>query len=698
MNKAEPQDFYIGNVLVKPKHHLIIKDNTNIAVEPLAMAMLLLLAQKQGKILSNDELFDELWQGRIVTDNALYRVVRHLRKALGDKASNPQFIRTVKKSGYVLISEVKPTKIAPLYSRAFSVKSIITQINSFLRIKKIMVSCSLVGIIVTAVIYNTQTAPVAQIMNDRQLTSLPGLEYQPIYWNKSNSIIFTHQPNGELFNNIVVQSLENGKYNYLTDDYLHYLNLSLSHDGQYLAFEQRDDRQCWIKYLKIGSNNGEFNPQKLTECPFNGNSELTWAGNENLLYFKKQSLDYGQNQIVQINIKTKEETKLLSNIPENSHDFLPIVEPGGHRLAYIRFLEKKMQIRLFDKASKLDSLIIEYNDRNGLQDITWYSGKSALLLSTNNGLKILSLDGALSPVEQQPQKKLNKVSINNNGKLMYVFKDYSTKLSEHNLSDLSKLPITEHQDGMEVSLSVKSESAGKYSNDAKSILFISDRENSKKRLWLKQKNKTTLLSDEAIIGQPHWSADNHKILYVTEQYRVKSLDILTGQSNFLSEENTLISRAIWGKDNGEIYFSRLHNGKHQLFKMLIDERQTIKITTDGAYYMQYVAEDNYLYYNKYDLPGLWRYDIENKKEQLLFADFNKMNGVQWQAFESGIYYIRDASGLRGLFYYDFKKQKQFTLIDNKETIFFDISPDQSKVLLSEKKKLTGNIYTADLLK
>jgi TolB-like protein/Flp pilus assembly protein TadD len=62
--------------------------------------------QRPGQLLPKEILIAELWPGVIVTDSVLTRVIRQLRKALGDDARNPRFIRTVSRVGYEFIAEV----------------------------------------------------------------------------------------------------------------------------------------------------------------------------------------------------------------------------------------------------------------------------------------------------------------------------------------------------------------------------------------------------------------------------------------------------------------------------------------------------------------------------------------------------------------------------------------------------------------
>jgi DNA-binding winged helix-turn-helix (wHTH) protein len=67
---------------------------------------LVLLVREQGKLVSKDRFFDEVWRGVPVTDEALTQCIRTLRRQLGDSAAGPRFIETVPKHGYRFIASV----------------------------------------------------------------------------------------------------------------------------------------------------------------------------------------------------------------------------------------------------------------------------------------------------------------------------------------------------------------------------------------------------------------------------------------------------------------------------------------------------------------------------------------------------------------------------------------------------------------
>ncbi|MBB1488020.1 winged helix-turn-helix domain-containing protein [Oceanospirillum sediminis] len=71
------------------------------------------LLEHRERIVSKEELLDKLWDHGDYRENALTQSIRELRKALGDKAQQPVFIRTFPQRGYQWIAEVTIPVIDP---------------------------------------------------------------------------------------------------------------------------------------------------------------------------------------------------------------------------------------------------------------------------------------------------------------------------------------------------------------------------------------------------------------------------------------------------------------------------------------------------------------------------------------------------------------------------------------------------------
>ncbi len=77
-----------------------------IRVTPKSLAVLYALASRAPHVVTKAELFDMVWPGRVVSDAALSSCIRELRTALGDDARRPEFIETVHRRGFRLVSAV----------------------------------------------------------------------------------------------------------------------------------------------------------------------------------------------------------------------------------------------------------------------------------------------------------------------------------------------------------------------------------------------------------------------------------------------------------------------------------------------------------------------------------------------------------------------------------------------------------------
>ena len=77
-----------------------------IPLEPQVFKVLTYLLENADRVVPREELFERLWPGQYVSDDALGRCVRQVRRALGDRRQTPQFIKTLPRQGYRFIAPV----------------------------------------------------------------------------------------------------------------------------------------------------------------------------------------------------------------------------------------------------------------------------------------------------------------------------------------------------------------------------------------------------------------------------------------------------------------------------------------------------------------------------------------------------------------------------------------------------------------
>ena len=84
------------------------RDSSEVKLTPRAGAVLHLLAERALELVTKQELFDRVWCGMAVSDDALTSCIQELRGALGDDARRPRYIETRHRRGYRLMVPATP--------------------------------------------------------------------------------------------------------------------------------------------------------------------------------------------------------------------------------------------------------------------------------------------------------------------------------------------------------------------------------------------------------------------------------------------------------------------------------------------------------------------------------------------------------------------------------------------------------------
>ncbi len=111
---AHAADFRLGNVWVRPARRQLIQDGGKTEVlQPRVMQVLLVLAGAEGAVVTREELTRACWQGSVVGDDAVNRVISHLRRLAESFGEGSFSIETVPKVGYRIDCPATPCAASP---------------------------------------------------------------------------------------------------------------------------------------------------------------------------------------------------------------------------------------------------------------------------------------------------------------------------------------------------------------------------------------------------------------------------------------------------------------------------------------------------------------------------------------------------------------------------------------------------------
>ncbi|MBC7520787.1 MAG: winged helix-turn-helix domain-containing protein, partial [Sandarakinorhabdus sp.] len=105
---AHAAPFRLGPLVVEPGLRQVVDAaGASETIEPRVMQVLVVLAMANGGIVSRDDLVRKCWEGRIVGDDSINRVIARLRKLADDPGAGGFHIETITKVGYRLIGPVE---------------------------------------------------------------------------------------------------------------------------------------------------------------------------------------------------------------------------------------------------------------------------------------------------------------------------------------------------------------------------------------------------------------------------------------------------------------------------------------------------------------------------------------------------------------------------------------------------------------
>ena len=107
MNLARKQIFLFGDVEVDLAQGCVRRSGKELHLRQQTFQVMIYLLENRNRVVTKDELLQEIWKETAVTDDALVQCVMDIRRAIGDDPRHPHFIKTLPKVGYRFIGPVE---------------------------------------------------------------------------------------------------------------------------------------------------------------------------------------------------------------------------------------------------------------------------------------------------------------------------------------------------------------------------------------------------------------------------------------------------------------------------------------------------------------------------------------------------------------------------------------------------------------
>jgi len=103
----------LGDLTLDSDTRQLRRGATEVRISPKALDLLTILLDARPRALAKTDLQQRLWPNAYVSESNLAGLVAEIRRAIGDDARTPRFVRTVQRFGYAFAGDVSDTTSAP---------------------------------------------------------------------------------------------------------------------------------------------------------------------------------------------------------------------------------------------------------------------------------------------------------------------------------------------------------------------------------------------------------------------------------------------------------------------------------------------------------------------------------------------------------------------------------------------------------
>jgi DNA-binding winged helix-turn-helix (wHTH) protein/tetratricopeptide (TPR) repeat protein len=111
---VEKRVYRFDEFLADPVRRVLLRRGEPVQVTPKAFSILLVLLERQGRVVAKEELIRQVWSSSYVSDANLTQNVSSLRKALGERAGEGRYVVTIPGQGYCFAAPVELVEEEPL--------------------------------------------------------------------------------------------------------------------------------------------------------------------------------------------------------------------------------------------------------------------------------------------------------------------------------------------------------------------------------------------------------------------------------------------------------------------------------------------------------------------------------------------------------------------------------------------------------
>lgn len=627
------KQYWVGEFFVDLSRNQISQQSQAQTLPPKALLVLTYLAEHRGRVISYDELLDQIWPDSVVTPNTLQRSIAQLRKALGENSKASNVIKTHAKQGYSLECEVtwftdKNVKPEPengqrqeVEPAAPSREAIGDRPQPFEADTKVSAKRSLQAILVTAIalcvlgvisLWPVEQSSLPVFGELRYLTATDDKEFGAMYSPDGRFILFRRYYERLCINHIWAKNADTLEEFQLTSERGTHDAQSLSPDGRTLAYIKQEDCSKPVtqdKCYKLMSMDfyqaleGPQNPTELLHCQNTAIRSLAWVDDQHVAMLQKEAHRW---RLIRFSVTNRTSHELYAlqdgNIltftysPDKQRFAVTVLRDGGrHDLDILAADGTLISSHPVQIPADAPRHLVAYPT---------FIPDSDMLFFTFGGIPYsLTETGEVAKLDFPFEDRAGGPKFHPSGERLLLIKGRYD-------SDVGRLPLDALEDPNSsltfsvIERSVELEDMAKFEPQGDKIAMISER-TATEQVWLKNRERLSVFSvfpKGTFIRNLLWSEDGRELLVVADReiHRVST----DGDVSTIAFPDPVLNLYYWDSAHEKAIGSILRNGI-ELFGHLDLGSMTFTVITSDPVRWAVKAVDGPLIYMDH-LNRFWR--------------------------------------------------------------------------------------------
>jgi Tol biopolymer transport system component/DNA-binding winged helix-turn-helix (wHTH) protein len=708
---------HFGPFELDPDEQQLRKRGIPVKLQPQQFAVLWMLTQRAGQIVSRDEIHQHIWGTDTFVDfeRGINFAINQIRAALGDHAEQPRFIETIPRRGYrfmAAIENVEPgdsNSAIPLAQiengEPALVAASVTPISGDRKstasadqeevsassdvgpplparpqfATKILVALALPAILSAGFLgyhalsgrarrtAKTPTRSAFSNMRITPLTSHPGIYWDPAFSPDGKQIAFFWNDPNPARGDLYVQLVGGEKALRITHTNTGFVCCAdWSPDGQQIVFARCDDSGGGV--FSVPALGGS--ERKLTDVaclPFgvgiSGESaDVRWTADGKSLVLTDRCTPDAPRGIVVFSLQTGEKSCLHSPPVGDSGDNDVALSPDEKTVAFLRWPTSGLAeiYTVAFSGGNLRQLTDEFFDQDTLTLMWSANGKYITFEPARDRMARVAASGG--PVEfEAVYPKIGSLS-RDYRRLAYIEPElvwrWSPAVWRINLANAGGRVVSEAR----ILLSATGgDDSAQLSPDEHQLVFASRRSGTH-QLWKSNVDGSDPLQltsfDHGYPGTPRWSPDGKWTAFdfhARAHSQIYLVDSEGRNLHALTSGNSEDCVPSWSRNGRAVYFASDRTGNWQVWRRELSSGNETQVTRHGGFAAFESYDAKTIYYSKFDGGGIWKIPVGGGREDRVTDSLHLGYWGHFAVTDKGLYLVdSDAKGGPAIMYYNFK--------------------------------------------